>query len=110
MHTHSLEPWQHRHVFLGADHARNERRTWIVITITTAMMVREIVAGVAFGSMALLADSFQMATHAGALTIAAAACLCTRRHAEDERFTFGTGKLDELADYTTRLSSPSSPC
>ena len=103
MHTHSIEPWRHRHAFLGADHARNERRTWLVIAITAAMMVGEIIAGLAFGSMALLADGFHMATHAGALTIAAAAYLYARRHAEDERFTFGTGKLGELAGYSSAL-------
>ncbi len=103
MHTHSLAGWRHEHVFLGTDHARNERRTWIVIALTAAMMVGEIVAGIAFGSMALLADGFHMATHAGALTIAAAAYVYARRHADDDRFTFGTGKLGELAGYSSAI-------
>jgi cation diffusion facilitator family transporter len=103
MHTHSLDNWRHEHVFLGADHARNERRTWIVVGLTAAMMVGEIIAGAAFGSMALLADGFHMATHAGALTIAAVAYLYARRHADDERFTFGTGKLGELAGYSSAV-------
>ncbi|MBP0649681.1 cation transporter, partial [Mycobacterium tuberculosis] len=63
----------HDHVFLGAGHARNERRTWFVIALTTAMMLAEIVAGTVFGSMALVADGWHMATHAGAMLITAAA-------------------------------------
>lgn len=103
MHSHPAHPWRHEHVFLGADHTRNERRTWIVIGLTAAMMVGEIIAGAMFGSMALLADGFHMATHAGALTIAAVAYLYARRHAHDERFTFGTGKLGELAGYSSAV-------
>jgi cation diffusion facilitator family transporter len=103
MHSHSLDRWQHDHVFLGADHDRNERRTWLVIALTAAMMVAEIIAGAAFGSMALLADGFHMATHAGALTIAALAYFYARRQARDERFTFGTGKLGELAGYSSAV-------
>ncbi|WP_191060291.1 CDF family Co(II)/Ni(II) efflux transporter DmeF [Geminicoccus harenae] len=103
MHTNSVEGWRHGHVFLGADHARNERRTWAVVALTAAMMVAEILAGWAFGSMALLADGFHMATHAGALGIAALAYLYARRHAEDRRFTFGTGKLGDLAGFASAL-------
>ncbi len=103
MHSHSINTWRHEHVFLGSDHARNERRTWIVVGLTAVMMVGEIVAGAAFGSMALLADGFHMATHAGALTIAAVAYLYARRHAQDEHFTFGTGKLGELAGYSSAV-------
>ncbi|MGQ7791224.1 CDF family Co(II)/Ni(II) efflux transporter DmeF [Faunimonas sp. B44] len=103
MHTRSISPWQHEHVFLGADHARNERRTWLVIALTAGMMVGEIAAGWAFGSMALLADGFHMATHAGALAIAAFAYRYARRHARDERFAFGTGKLGELAGYSSAM-------
>jgi cation diffusion facilitator family transporter len=103
MHTHSIDKWRHTHSFLGADHARNERRTWTVIGITGAMMVGEIIAGLAFGSMALLADGFHMATHAGALTLAALAYFYARRHLDDERFTFGTGKLGELAGYSSAV-------
>lgn len=103
MHTETIENWRHHHVFLGADHARNEWRTWIVVALTAVMMVGEIIAGLAFGSMALLADGFHMATHAGALSIAGFAYWYARRHAHDERFTFGTGKLGELAGYSSAL-------
>lgn len=103
MDTDSTKHWRHPHVFLGANHRRNERRTWLVIALTAAMMVGEIIAGLAFGSMALLADGFHMATHAGALSIAALAYYYARRHARDERFSFGTGKLGELAGYTSAV-------
>jgi cation diffusion facilitator family transporter len=103
MHSHSLGAWRHQHVFLGADHTRNERRTWIVIGLTAAMMAGEIAAGILFGSMALLADGIHMATHAGALSIAAAAYLLARRHAGDAQFSFGTGKLGSLAGYSSAL-------
>ncbi|MEW5421221.1 CDF family Co(II)/Ni(II) efflux transporter DmeF [Amorphus sp. 3PC139-8] len=103
MHTESVEPWSHHHVFLGNDHARNEWRTWIVVALTAATMVGEIVAGLAFGSMALLADGFHMATHAAALSIAGLAYWYARRHARDDRFSFGTGKLGELAGFSSAI-------
>jgi cation diffusion facilitator family transporter len=103
MHNYSLAPWRHEHVFLGADHDRNERRTWLVIALTGAMMLGEIVAGTVFGSMALLADGWHMATHAGALAISALAYAYARRHARDPRFTFGTGKLGDLAGFSSAI-------
>ena len=103
MHTCSIKSSRHDHVFLGEDHARNERRTWLVIGLTAAMMVAEIAAGAAFGSMALLADGFHMATHAGALTISALAYLYARRHSQDRRFSFGTGKLGDLAGFASAI-------
>jgi cation diffusion facilitator family transporter len=93
----------HDHVFLGADHDRNARRTFWVILLTAAMMVAEIAAGAAFGSLALLADGFHMATHAGALAIAAGAYLYARRHAHDPRYSFGTGKVGELAGFASAV-------
>lgn len=98
----SLAP-RHDHVFLGADHHDNERRTWIVIALTTTMMVGEIVAGTLFGSMALVADGWHMSTHAAALLIAALAYRFARRHAHDPRFSFGTGKLGDLAAFASAL-------
>ena len=73
MHSHSIDQWAHEHVFLGSRHDHNERRTRFVVALTAAMMVGEIAAGSAFGSMALLADGWHMATHVGALGIAALA-------------------------------------
>jgi cation diffusion facilitator family transporter len=94
---------RHSHVFLAADHARNERRTWAVITLCGIMMVAEIVGGLLFGSIALVADGMHMSTHAGALMLAALAYSYARRHANDERFTFGTGKLGDLAGFTSAI-------
>jgi cation diffusion facilitator family transporter len=103
MHTDSLARWEHSHVFLGAAHERNERKTWIVIGLTTAMMVGEIVGGSLFGSMALIADGLHMSTHAGALLIAALAYTFARRHARNSRFAFGSGKFGDLAAFTSAI-------
>ena len=103
MHAHSLDSWRHEHVFLGQDHARNERRSWAVVALCGAMMVAEIVGGLLWGSMALIADGLHMSTHAGALVIAALAYFYARRHARDERFVFGTGKLGDLAAFSSAL-------
>ncbi|WP_175832233.1 CDF family Co(II)/Ni(II) efflux transporter DmeF [Burkholderia cenocepacia] len=93
----------HSHAFLGAAHARNERKTWMVIGLCTAMMVAEIVGGTLFGSLALVADGLHMSTHAGAMLIAALAYTYARRHADDPRFVFGTGKLGDLAGFTSAI-------
>src|SRR5262245_48890794 len=103
MHSHSIEGFRHSHVFLGAAHARNERRTWIVIAICTVMMVAEIVGGLWFGSIALIADGLHMSTHAGALLLAALAYTYARRYADDARLTFGTGKLGDLAAFASAI-------
>lgn len=93
----------HDHVFLGAAHGQNERRTWTVIALCTAMMIAEIVGGTLFGSLALVADGLHMSTHAGAMLIAALAYTYARRHASDARFVFGTGKLGDLAGFTSAI-------
>jgi cation diffusion facilitator family transporter len=103
MHSHSLDQWTHDHLFLGPKHARNERRTWFVVALTAVMMVGEIVAGTLFGSMALLADGWHMATHAAALGIAALAYLFARRQAANTNFTFGTGKFGDLAAFASAI-------
>lgn len=103
MHTHSIDPWRHEHVFLGEHHDRNERRIWIVVALTLAMMVGEIVGGTVFGSLALVADGWHMSTHAAALGISALAYLYARRHVRSDRFAFGTGKLGELAAFASAI-------
>lgn len=103
MHVHPLERWRHEHDFLGAHHHRNERRTRLVIGLTLAMMVAEIAAGLLFDSMALLADGWHMATHAGALSIAAAAYAFARKHAQSSRYVFSTGKVGDLAGFTSAV-------
>ncbi|HEV2701808.1 MAG TPA: CDF family Co(II)/Ni(II) efflux transporter DmeF [Steroidobacteraceae bacterium] len=94
---------QHSHFFLGAGHAASERRTWIVIGLCAAMMGAEIIGGVLFGSIALVADGLHMSTHAAALLLAAVAYTYSRRHAEDPRFTFGTGKVGDLAGFASAI-------
>lgn len=98
-----IDELTHSHAFLGASHDRNARRTLSVVVLTAAMMVAEIVAGAVFGSMALLADGVHMATHAGALGVAALAYVYARRHLTDRRYTFGTGKVGDLAGFASAL-------
>jgi len=93
----------HSHVFLGEGHDKNERRTWAVIVLCAIMMVAEIVGGLLFGSIALVADGLHMSTHASALLLAALAYRYARRHAEDPRFSFGTGKLGDLAGFSSAI-------
>lgn len=93
----------HEHVFLGANEARNERKVWLVIALTTTMMVVEIAAGHWFGSMALIADGWHMSTHAGAMLIAVLAYRYARRNATNPRFSFGTGKVGDLAGFTSAV-------
>jgi cation diffusion facilitator family transporter len=90
-------------VFLGASHDENARRTLWVVLLTVVMMVVEIAAGAITGSMALLADGFHMATHAGALGIAAAAYAYAKRHANSPRYSFGTGKVGDLGGFASAL-------
>jgi len=96
-------PEIHSHIFLGEGHERNERRTWMVIALCAAMMIAEIIGGALFGSIALIADGLHMSTHASALLLAALAYRYARRHADDRRFTFGTGKFGDLAGFTSAI-------
>jgi cation diffusion facilitator family transporter len=93
----------HSHVFLGKEHEHSERRTWAVIWLCAAMMIAEIIGGLMFGSIALVADGLHMSTHAGALLLAALAYSYARRHAHNPDFTFGTGKLGDLAGFTSAI-------
>lgn len=97
------ETLAHEHLFLGASHDENARRTRLVVLLTAVMMAGEIVAGYLTGSMALLADGFHMATHAGALSVAAAAYAYAKRHARDPVYSFGTGKVGDLAGFASAM-------
>ncbi|MGF6415067.1 CDF family Co(II)/Ni(II) efflux transporter DmeF [Paraburkholderia sp. MM5482-R1] len=94
---------KHEHSFLGSSHDDNARRTRFVVALTVVMMIGEIAAGYVTGSMALLADGFHMATHAGALGIAALAYAFARRNSANRAFSFGTGKVGELAGFASAL-------
>lgn len=93
----------HDHFFLGTDHQRNERKVWLVIVLTASMMLVEIIAGTIYGSMALVADGWHMSTHAGAMLITALAYRFARKHVGNPRFTFGTGKLGDLAGFASAI-------
>jgi cation diffusion facilitator family transporter len=93
----------HEHRFLAAHQHRHERRTWAVIGLTAVMMAAEIVSGLVFGSMALLVDGWHMASHASALGITALAYAFSRKHVDNPAFVFGTGKVGDLAGYSSAL-------
>jgi cation diffusion facilitator family transporter len=94
----------HDHMFLGETHAQSERKTWTVIWLCGAMMCAEIIGGLLFGSIALVADGLHMSTHAGALLLAALAYTFARKHSQNPNFTFGTGKVGDLAGFTSAIA------
>ncbi|HTP77810.1 MAG TPA: CDF family Co(II)/Ni(II) efflux transporter DmeF [Rhizomicrobium sp.] len=100
-HAHGV--WTHDHIFLSAGHEQAERRARLATTITAVFMIVEIAAGWLFGSMALLADGFHMATHVAALGLAAGAYWLARRHSANTRFTFGSGKFGDLAAFASAI-------
>ncbi|MET0272027.1 MAG: CDF family Co(II)/Ni(II) efflux transporter DmeF [Phenylobacterium sp.] len=97
--TAELDAFQKDRTYLGADHRRNERRTWLVTAICAVMLAVQVGGGLAFRSMALTAAGLHMAAHVAALLVAAAAYALARRHAENPAFAFGTGKLGYLAGF-----------
>lgn len=103
MNSETLDLGRKHHIFLADRHGRNARRTMIVLILTIVTMVAEIAAGSIFGSMALLADGWHMASHAAALGIAAFAYSYARHHAENSIYTFGTGKVGDLAAFASAL-------
>jgi len=103
MHSNDTADRQHDHVFAQDQVRAGERRTMVVVLLTAVMMVVEIAAGLAYGSMALLADGLHMASHAAALGIAFLAYIVARRMAADERFSFGTGKINSLAGFASAV-------
>lgn len=104
MHIYQLDKWKHDHSFVDLDASQaNEKRTLYVVLLTFAMMVVEIAAGMIFNSMALLADGWHMASHAGALGLSVFAYRYARKHASDTSFTFGVGKVEILGGYTSAV-------
>lgn len=93
----------HEHHFGQAEPRAGEARTRIVVVLTAVTMVVEVAAGIAYGSMALLADGLHMASHASALGLALVAYVYARRHAHDRRFSFGTGKVNALAGFASAV-------
>jgi cation diffusion facilitator family transporter len=103
MHIHNLEKWQHSHDF-SVNQEQAEKNTKIVMLLTAVTMVAEIVAGTIFGSMALLADGWHMATHVTAFGIAVFAYQYARSHATDPKYTFGTGKVSVLGGFASAVA------
>jgi cation diffusion facilitator family transporter len=103
MHSETLNQWQHSHNF-ASDSDHGENRTTKVMTLTAIMMVIEVVAGMAFGSMALLADGWHMATHVAAFGITLFAYRYARRYAHSPQFTFGTGKVSVLGGFASAVA------
>jgi cation diffusion facilitator family transporter len=102
MHTDKLSDWSHDHVFDAGSQAA-ERGTRLVMWITAAMMVVEIVAGWWFNSMALLADGWHMSSHAVAIGLSAFAYAAARHYAHDPSFAFGTWKIEVLGGFASAL-------
>ena len=99
-----LDAFRGDRVYLGADHARNERRTRIVAVICAVSLVAQVGGGLVFNSMALTAGGLHMAAHLAALLTAAIAYAAARRYASDRRFSFGTGKLGYLAGFANAVA------
>lgn len=99
----ALDAFRADRVYLGADHRRNERRTWIVTAICVATLVALVAGGLATRSMALMASGLHMAAHVVALVVAAAAYALARRHAGNPAFSFGTGKVGYLAGFANAV-------
>ena len=92
-------PFMKNHSFLGNRHVDSEARTWNVIYLCFISMVFEIVCGLKFGSMALVADGFHMGTHVSAFLITALAYNYAAKHADDPRYTFGTGTVSFICQH-----------
>ncbi len=102
-HPDPLAPWRRDHSYLGTGHERNAGRTRVVMALTALVMVAEIAAGAAFGSIALLADGLHVAGHVAVLGAAASAYAYARRHAAADRYSFGTGKVGDLVAFASAI-------
>ena len=102
MHHANPSRWQHSHHF-AADSSTAERRTRVVAGITAGMMILEIISGVVFNSMALLADGWHMGTHLAAFLIATLAYYFSRKHSDDPHYSFGTGKMGVLGGFASAV-------
>ncbi len=103
MHVQTLENWQHGHDF-AVIHDKGERRTTQVLILTAVTMVVEIIAGAVFGSMALLADGWHMATHVAAFMITIFAYKYAKKNINNPLFTFGTGKVTVLGGFASAIA------
>lgn len=104
MHTQTLDSYRHEHAFGSEERRRAESRTTLVVALTSTMMVVEIVAGLAFQSMALLADGWHMASHAAALSVAVFAYRFARKNVRNPHYSFGTGKVGALGGFASAIA------
>lgn len=102
MHDHPLSHWQHEHDF-AIIHKKGERRTKMVLLLTFFTMVLEIGAGIAYGSMALLADGWHMGTHVAAFMITLLAYRYSRLHRNDDTFAFSSAKVGLLGSFASSI-------
>lgn len=103
MHQRSIEHWQQDHDFVIIN-KQGETRTRYVLLLTAITMLAELVAGSMFGSMALLADGWHMATHVAAFLITLFAYHYANKHATNPAFAFGTGKVSVLGGFTSAVA------
>ncbi|WP_375737473.1 CDF family Co(II)/Ni(II) efflux transporter DmeF [Pseudomonas boanensis] len=94
--------WEPSHDYRPLEHG-GERQAWLVVALTGGTMLAEIVAGLWFNSMALLADGWHMASHMVAIGMAAFAYRLARHYVQDPRFTFGTWKVEVLAGFASAV-------
>jgi cation diffusion facilitator family transporter len=90
---------RHGHAFLGADHARNARRVRAVLAVSLLAMTVEVGFGLRLHSMALLGEGLHLCSHAGVFLAASWAYRFASRHIDDARFSFGPGKVGDLAGF-----------
>ena len=95
--------WNHSHDF-GIDVKNKQNKVKFVFWLTTVVMVLEIAAGTLSGSMALLADGWHMGTHSAAFLITIFAYSYAKKHAENKRFSFGTGKVNYLGGFASAVA------
>lgn len=95
--------FSHNHNFHSANLTAKKNMLYAMI-ITISMMIAEIIGGIYFNSMALLADGWHMSSHTLALGLAYFAYIMSNRYKSDARFSFGTYKMEILASYTSALS------
>lgn len=103
MHRHTLENWQHSHDFL-LDQEQSEKKTQIVMILTAVTMIVEIVTGLLFGSIALLADGWHMTTHVAVFGITLFAYRYARKNVNNPQYTFGTGKVSVLGGFASAVA------
>jgi cation diffusion facilitator family transporter len=101
--TTPLDAFRENRTYLGADHRRNERRTWLVTVICLATLIALVTGGATTGSLALTASGLHMGAHVAALVVASLAYAMARRHAGNPAFSFGTGKLGYLAGFANAV-------